>query len=66
LQRGDNTNLGFNVHLDLLLGDPSVKVGKQGKGCLAISLKRGRAQLSRRLNLRVRTTFPLSDRSRVI
>jgi hypothetical protein len=66
LQRGDNTNLGFNVHLDLLLGDPSVEMLQQGEGCLAISLKRGRAQLSRRLNFRVRTTFPLGDRSRVI
>jgi hypothetical protein len=66
LQRGDNTYLRFNIDLNLLLGNPSVKVGKQGEGCLAISLKRGRAQLSRRLNLRVRTTFPLGDRSRVI
>jgi hypothetical protein len=66
LQRGDNTNLGFDINLDLLFSHPTMKVLEQGKRRFGVPINRAFSQGRRCLNLRVRTTFPLGDRSRVI
>jgi hypothetical protein len=66
LQRGDNTNLGFDIDLDLLFSHPTMKILEQSKRGFGVPLNRSFSQGRRCLNFRVGTPFPLGYGSRVI